>query len=83
MFSTRPLHTAHSSTQDILNISTKHFNFLTLILIISIPHGVWIVDNIFINNYSLDECTHNCITYSATAHPEEGQARPKYVGATN
>jgi hypothetical protein len=38
---------------------------------------------IFINNYILDECTHHCITYSVTAHPDDGQARLKHVGATN
>jgi hypothetical protein len=41
------------------------------------------VENIFINNYTLYECTYHCITYSATAHPDDGQARPKHVGATN
>ena len=59
------------------------FNFLTLILIINIPHDIWIVDNIFINNYTLDECTYHCITYSLTAHPDDDQARPKHIGATN
>jgi hypothetical protein len=44
---------------------------------------VGIVDNIFINNYTLDECTYFCITYYITAHPDDGQTRPKYVGATN
>jgi hypothetical protein len=44
---------------------------------------VWIVENIFINNYILDKCTQHYITYSATAHSEDGQARPKHVGATN
>jgi hypothetical protein len=44
---------------------------------------VGIVDNIFINNYTLDECTHRCSTYSVTSHPDDGQARPKYVGATD
>ena len=34
------------------------------------------------NNYILDACT-QCITYSVTAHPEDGQARPKHVAATN
>jgi hypothetical protein len=57
--------------------------FLTLFLIINIPHDVWIVDNILLNNYTLDECTYHCITYSVTAHPDDGQARPKHVGATN
>jgi hypothetical protein len=57
--------------------------FLTLTLIINIPHDMWIVDNIFINIYTLDECTHGCITYFVTAHPEDGQARPKHVGATD
>jgi hypothetical protein len=57
-------------------------NFLTLILIINIPHDVWIVENIFINNYTLYECTYRII-YSVTAHPDDGQARPKHVGATN
>ena len=71
---------ADTSTQDIY---TKLFKFLTLILIISIPHDVWIVDNIFINSYTLYECTHRCITYSVTAHPDDGQARPKHVAATN
>ena len=27
-----------------------------------ISHDVWTVDNIFINNYALDECTYHCIT---------------------
>jgi hypothetical protein len=49
----------------------------------NIPHYVWIVDNIFINSYTLDECTRRRITYSVTAHPEDGQARPKQVGTTN
>ena len=66
--------------QGILNICAQ---ILTLILIINIPHDVWIVYNIFINNYTLDECTHCCITYSVTAHPDDGQARPKHVAATN
>ena len=79
----RPPHSAHASTQDILNIYTQLFNFLTLILIVHIPRDVWIVENIFINNYTLDECTHHCITYSVTAHPDDCQARPKHVGATN
>ena len=57
--------------------------FSTLILIINIPHDVWIWDNIFMNNYTLDECTHRCITYCVTAHPDDGQTRPKHVGATN
>jgi hypothetical protein len=35
------------------------------------------------NNYTLYECTHRCITYSVTAHPDDGQARPKHVVATN
>ena len=49
----------------------------------NIPHDVWIVDNIFKNKYTLDECTHLCITYYVTAHPDDGQALPKHVGATN
>jgi hypothetical protein len=60
---TRPPHSAHTSTQDVLNIYTQLFNFLTLILIINIPHEVSIVENIFINNYTLDECTCHFITY--------------------
>jgi hypothetical protein len=51
---TRPSHSAHISTQDILNIYTESFNFSTLILIIYIPQDVWIVVNIFMNNYTLD-----------------------------
>jgi hypothetical protein len=31
----------------------------------------------------VDECTHRCITHSVTAHPDDGQAQPKHVGATN
>ena len=62
-------------------VCTLHI--LTLILIINIPHDVWIVDNIYINNYTLDEWTDHCITYSVTAHPEDGEALPKHVGATN
>jgi hypothetical protein len=69
-------HSAHTSTQDT-------DNFLSLILIINTPHDVSIVENIFINNYTLDECTYRCIIYSVTAHPEDGQARPKHVGGTN
>jgi hypothetical protein len=68
---TRPLHSAHISKHDILNIFTI---FFIVILIINIPQDVWIVENIFVNNYTLDECTHLCITYSATAHPKDGQA---------
>jgi hypothetical protein len=30
-------------------------------------------------DYTLDECTYRCITYSVTAHPDDGQARPKHV----
>ena len=71
---TRPPHSAHANTQDILNIYTQLFNFVTLVLIIDIPHDVWIVENIFMNNYTLDECTHRCIMYSVTAHPDDGQA---------
>jgi hypothetical protein len=41
------------------------------------------MENIFINNCTLYECTDHCITYSVTAHRENGHARPKYVGATN
>ena len=41
------------------------------------------MENIFMNNYTLYECTYNCITYSVTAHPDDGQARSKHVGATN
>jgi hypothetical protein len=64
------------------SLHTIH-NFLTLILIINIPHNVWIVDNIFTNNYTLDECTCHCITYSVTAHPDDAQAQLKHVGARN
>jgi hypothetical protein len=32
------------------------------------------------NSYTLDECTH-CIT--VTAHPDDSQAHPKHVGATD
>jgi hypothetical protein len=78
---TRPSHSAHANTQGILN--TQLFNFLNLIVIINIPQDIWIVYNKFINNYTLDECTHHCITHSVTAHPEDGQARSKYVGVTN
>jgi hypothetical protein len=44
--------------QDILNISTQLFNFLILILIVNIQHDDWILDDIFINKYILDECTY-------------------------
>jgi hypothetical protein len=37
------------------------------------------VDNLFINNYTLDECTYHCVTYSVTAHRDDGRARPKHV----
>jgi hypothetical protein len=43
--STRPPHSAHASTQDAIH------NFSTSVLIIEIPHNVWIVENIFINIY--------------------------------
>ena len=59
---TRPPHSAHASTQDILNICTQLFNFLNLILNINIPNDVWIVENIFINNCILNECTYHFIT---------------------
>jgi NDP-sugar pyrophosphorylase family protein len=49
----------------------------------NIPHDVWIVENIFMNNYTLDPCTHHCITCSVTAHSDNSQARPKHVDATN
>jgi hypothetical protein len=80
---TRPPHSAHASTQDILNVYTHLFNFLTLVLIISTPHDVWIVENIFINNYTLEECTYLCITYSVIAQADDGQTWLKYVEATN
>jgi hypothetical protein len=57
--------------------------FSTLMLFINIPYDVWIVENVFLNNYTLNECTHRCINYSVTAHSDDGQARPKHVGATN
>jgi hypothetical protein len=53
-----------------------------LVLVINIPQDVWIVENILMNNYTLDEFTQR-ITYSVTAHLEDGQARPKHVAATN
>jgi hypothetical protein len=74
----RQPHSSHTSTQDSLNLYTQLFNF-----IFNIPHDVWIVKNIFINNYTLKECTYRCITYSVTAKPDDGQARPKHVGAKN
>jgi hypothetical protein len=74
-------HTVHTQVHRTFWTSTH--NFLTLILIVHIPRDVWIVENIFINNCTLDECTHRCITYSVTAHPDHGQAWPKHVGATN
>jgi hypothetical protein len=40
-------------------------------------------ENIFMNSDTSDECTHRCITYCVTAHPDDGQARPKHVAATN
>jgi hypothetical protein len=57
--------------------TNNFFKFLTLILIINIPHDVCIVDNIFMNNYTLDESTDAFIIYTATAHPDDGQSRPK------
>jgi hypothetical protein len=53
---TRPPHSAHASTQGILNI---YSHFITLILIINIQHDVLIEENIFINNYTLDESTYS------------------------
>jgi hypothetical protein len=50
---------------------------------INIPHDVWTAENIFMNNYNLDECTYRCITYSVTAHTDDGQTRPKHIGATD
>jgi hypothetical protein len=55
---------------------TSIHNFITLIFIANTQHDGWILDDIFINNYTLDECTYRCITYSVTA-------RPKHVGVTN
>jgi hypothetical protein len=50
-------------------------------LSINIPHDIWIVENIFIKSYTLDECTYGCMTYSVTAHPDDDQAQQKHVGA--
>ena len=61
----------------------RSHNILTLILIINIPHDVWLVENVFINSYTLYEFTHHCIAYSVTTHPVDGQAQPKHIGATN
>jgi hypothetical protein len=41
------------------------------------------VDDIFINNHTLDKRTYHCITYSVTEDPDDDQKRPKHVGATN
>ena len=48
-----------------------------------IPDDVCIVNNIFLNSYTLYECTYLCITCSVTAHPDDGQARSKHAGVTN
>jgi hypothetical protein len=71
------------SSGDILNIYSQLSSFLTSILIINIPNDVWVVENKYINNYTLHESTHICITYSVTAHPEDGQTRPKHADARN
>ena len=77
-------HTVHTLVHRMFYISIHNFLILlSIILIINIPHDVWIVKNIFINNYTLDECTYRCITYSVTAHIDDGQTRLKHVGATN
>ena len=31
----------------------------------------------------MDECTYHCISYTVTAHTDDGQAPPKHVGATD
>jgi hypothetical protein len=74
-------HTVHTLVHR--TFQTSVHNFLTLILITNIPHDVWIVDNIFMNSYTLDECTYHCITYFVTAHPDDGQTWPEHIGAKN
>jgi hypothetical protein len=67
----------------IKKIYTQLLYLLTSIFIINIPHDVWVVENMSIDSYTLDECSHRCITYSVTWRPEDVQARTKHVGATN
>jgi hypothetical protein len=62
---------------ELFNLFKFNFNYQ------HIPHDVWIVENIFINNYTLDECTYHIIIYSVTMHLDDGQAQPKHAGATN
>jgi hypothetical protein len=62
----------------ILNIYTEHFNFN-----FNCQHATRLLNGGEYANYTLDECTQCCITYSVTVHPEDGQAKPKHVGATN
>jgi hypothetical protein len=77
-------HTVHTLVHRTFQTSIHNFLILLiLMLVINISHDVWIVENIFMNNYNLDECTYRCITHSVTAHPDDGQTRPKHAGATN
>jgi hypothetical protein len=51
-----PPRSARTVTQDILNISTIFLTFL--IILVNIQHDDWILDDILIYKYILDECTY-------------------------
>ena len=78
---TWPPHSAHTITQDILNIRTQLFNIL--ILIVNIQHDGWVLDDIFVNNYILDECTYRWITVLCNNAPWWWSKWPEHIGAMN
>jgi hypothetical protein len=76
---TRPPHSAHTSTPDILNTCSQLFNFN-----FNYQHtarclycGEYIYKQLHLVRM------HTLLNYSVTAHPDDGQARPKHAGATN
>jgi hypothetical protein len=76
---TRPPHSAHASTQDIWNIYTQLFNFN-----FNYQHTTRCFDcGEYIYKQLHHGRMHTSLYYSVTAHPDDGQARPKDVGATN
>ena len=76
-WSTRPPHSAHASTQDILNIHIQLFNFNYQHTTRCLDCAKYIYKQLYLVRM------HISLYYSVTAHPDDGQARSKHVGATN
>jgi hypothetical protein len=74
------VHSAHASTQDILNIYTQLFNFN-----FNYQHTTRCLDyaEYIYKQLHLVRMHMSLYYYSVTAHPDDGQTRPKHVGATN